>query len=117
MQNMNPFPAQAKTLPISVSSTASTSAALPAVGSSLRVVNLGPNKAFISVGTGSQTATLPNATPTATSTPILAGEDCTFSIPGAYDSTNGTAASPLNISAVCAATETATLYVQVGEGI
>lgn len=104
-----PFGAQQKTLPISVTSTASTSTALPGVAANvLRIINLGPNKAFFSVGTGTQTATLPNATPTNTSTPILSGTDVTFTIPN--DAIQ-------NISAICASTETATLYVQVGEGL
>jgi hypothetical protein len=104
-----PFSVQSKTLPISVTSTASASTALPGVaGNSLRVVNEGPNVAFVSVGSGAQTATLPNATPTATSTPILPGTDCTFTIPND---------AIYNISAICRASGTATLDVQVGEGV
>lgn len=106
--NIIPFSAQAKTKPISVTSTASTSVALPSLGNTLRVVNVGPNTAFFSVGTGTQTATLPNATPTATSTAIVSGEDASFSIPG--DSIQ-------NFSAICNTSETATLYVSVGEGV
>lgn len=105
---LRPISAQCLTLPISVTSTASTSTALPNLGNSLRVVNEGPNNAFISVGTGTQTATLPNATTTRTSTPVLAGSDMVFTIP---------AAAILNISAVCRAGGTATLDVEVGEGI
>jgi len=120
MQNNSPFSAQALTLPISVTSTASTSTALPAVGSSIRIINEGPNVAFISVGTGSQTATLPNATATATSTPVLAGSDIILSIPKPEATANGTggytAPTVLNISAICRAAGTATLDVQVGEG-
>lgn len=103
-----PFSAQAKTLPISVTATASSSVALPSAGSVVRIVNEGPNTAFVSIGEGSQTATLPNATPTATSTPVLAGMDISLSIP---------AAAVLNISAICRASGTALLDVQVGEGI
>lgn len=103
----NPFSAQAKTLPISVTSTASTSAALPAVGNSIRLVNEGPNICFVSIGAGVQTATLPNATPTATSTPVAVG-DCVLGIPN--DTT-------YNISAICRATQTAALSVQVNEGL
>lgn len=106
--NVIPFSAQSKTLPISVTSSASTSTALPGQGDTLRVVNEGPNVAFISVGAGSQTATLPNATPTATSTTILPGEDCSFTIPND---------AVYNISAICRATGTATLDVSVGEGV
>ena len=102
-----PFSAQCYTLPISVTATASRSAALPSLGSSVRIVNEGPNVAFISIGTGTQTATLPNATVTVTSTPVLAGTDITLSIPDN---------AVLNISAICRASGTATLDVQVGWG-
>lgn len=119
MQNNSPLSAQNYTLPISVTSTASTSTALPAVGSSIRLVNEGPNHCFVSIGTGTQTATLPNATATTTSTPVLAGSDITLTIPGRYDSASApaTQASALNISAICRASGTATLCVQVGEGV
>lgn len=106
--NVQPFNCTALTLPISVTASASTSTALPAKGCVIRVVNEGPNIAFISVGTGTQTATLPNATVTATSTPVLAGSDVSLSI--ASDAT-------YNISAICRASGTATLSVQVGEGL
>jgi len=94
-------------MPISVTATASTSTRLPGQGNSIRIVNEGPNVAFVSIGEGTQTATLPNATATATSTPILSGSDITLSIPND---------AVYNISAICRATGTATLDVQVGEG-
>lgn len=106
--NANPFSAQAKTLPISVTASASTSTALPGQGNVVRIVNEGPNVAFVSIGAGTQTATLPNATPTATSTPVLAGEDLVFGIPNDQ---------VYNISAICRASGTATLDVSVGEGV
>ena len=119
-----PFSAQALTLPISVTSTASSSTALPAIGNTIRICNEGPNVAFISVGTGAQTATLPNATATATSTPVLPGTDISLTIPKPTATSNPdnvtakwTAAVPLNISAICRASGTATLDVQVGEGL
>jgi len=112
-----PFSAQAKTLPISVTASASTSTALPAIGNTVRIVNEGPNHAFVSIGTGAQTATLPNATPTATSTPVLAGSDVSFTIPNPQADSNVGAATPLNISAICRASGTATLDVSVGEGV
>lgn len=105
--NIQPFNGQAKTLPISVTSSASASTALPAQGSVIRIVNEGTAIAFVSIGTGTQVATLPNATPTATSTPILSGEDLTFSIPS--DAIQ-------NISAITRS-GTCTLDVQVGEGL
>ena len=112
---MDIFPARALTLPVSVTASASTSTALPAVGDVIRIVNEGPNVAFVSIGTGSQTATLPNATPTATSTPVLPGSDIVLKVPNPGSS--GTAPTPLNISAICRASGTATLDVQVGEGV
>mgnify|MGYP001584271303 FL=1 len=104
------FPARVLTLPITVTATASTSAALPALGKIVRLVNEGPSICFVSIGNGAQTATLPNATPTATSTPILAGSDVVLSIPDPLLTT------PLSISAICRSGGTATLDVQCGEG-
>ncbi len=105
--NLLPFSATSFTKPITVTSTASASTVLPGQGNSLRIVNEGPNTAFVSIGAGSQIAVLPNATPTATSTPILAGTDITLSIPND---------AIYNISAICRAAGTALLDVQVGEG-
>ncbi len=107
-----PFPAQSLTLPISVTSTASTSAAIPGRGNSIRIVNEGPNVAFVSIGTGTQTATLPNATSTATSTPVLPGADVILGV----SNRERFGADVLNISAICRAGGTATLDVQAGEG-
>ena len=105
--NANPISAQCLSKPITVTSTASASMALPAQGNTLRIVNEGPNVAFISVGSGAQTATLPNATATATSFPVVVG-DSSFTIPNDQ---------VYNISAICRATQTATLTVSVGEGV
>ena len=106
--NILPFSATSLTLPISVTSTASTSTALPGQGNTVRIINEGPNVAFISIGAGSQVATLPNATSTATSTPVLGGSDISLTIPNT---------AVFNISAICRAAGTATLDVQVGEGV
>ena len=106
MQSL-PFNCTSLTQPVSVTTTASASVALPGKGNSLRVVNEGPNHCFISIGAGTQTATLPNVTPTATSTPVLAGEDLILGIPSDQI---------YNISAITR-TGTATLDVQVGEGV
>ena len=111
--------AQCKTLPIAVTSTASTSKALPNIGNTVRIVNSGTVACYVSIGTGSQTATIPNATPTATSTPVLGGSDVVFQIPSPQPTkgSDGTFAipTPLNISAI---TDSAsiTIYVQVGDG-
>lgn len=104
--NVQPFNCQAKTLPISVTTSASTSAALPASGAVVRLVNEGANAAFVSIGVGTQTATLPNATPTVTSTPVLPGTDITLTIPSDQI---------YNISAITR-TSTTTLHAIVGEG-
>lgn len=101
------FSCQAKSLPISVTSTASASTALPSKGNSIRIVNEGPFVAFISVGSGAQVATLPNATPTVTSVPVMPGDTSLSIDPTAIQ----------NISAVCRASQTATLTVQVSEGM
>ena len=74
----------------------------------MRIVNEGPNIAYVSVGLGTQTATLPNATPTATSTPVLPLSDVVFSMLNDQI---------YSISAICNAAQTATLDVSVGDGI
>ena len=109
MAATQPFSAQSLTKPVSVtdSSGTSSSTAMPATGNSVRLINEGPSVCFVSIGVGAQVATLPNATATATSTPVLAGEDLVLSIP---------AVSGLFIAAVCRSAGTATLDVQVGEG-
>jgi hypothetical protein len=101
------FSAQAPALAISATSTASASVALPGKGNTVRFVNEGPNIAFASIGAGAQTATLPTGTAAATCTPIPVG-DITLSLP---------AATVLNISVICRATQTAAITVQVGEGL
>lgn len=101
------FSAQAPTKPIAVTASASSSTALPGLGNTVRIVNEGPNVAFVSIGSGTQVATLPNATPVATSTPVLPLTDIVLSI---------NSDQIYNISAICRASGTATLDVQVGEG-
>lgn len=116
MPQMTPFTAQAKTKAISVTSTASTSAALPAIGDTIRLINEGPNHVYFSIGTTAQTATVPSGTAVATATPVLAGTDVTFTIPRPEPGNDLTAPTPLNFSAICSGSGTATLNVQVGEG-
>lgn len=101
------FPANAKTLSIAVTTSASTAVDLPNTGNSIRIVNDGAVTAFVSFFGA---ATVPVATEGGavnTCTPILAGEDTTFSLPG-----NGQI---YRVSAITA-TSTATLYVSVGDG-
>ncbi len=112
-----PFTAQAPALGINASASASTSIALPGVGNTIRVVNEGPNIAFVSIGVGAQTATLPATvigSVVPTSTPVPVG-DITLTIPAAANQFPA-APVPLQISAICRATQTAVLTVQVGEG-
>ncbi len=75
----------------------------------MRLVNEGANIVFVAITptATSAVATLPNATPTATSTPVLPGEDCVLSIPS--DSLQ-------NISAITR-TGISTLHAIVGEGL
>lgn len=106
--NVIPFSAQAATLDISVTSSASTSTALPNKGNTIRVVNEGPNVCWMSIGSGTQTATLPaTSSPVSTCTPIPVG-DITLGIPND---------AVYNISTICRASQTARLSVQVGEGV
>lgn len=102
---LRPIGAQCKQMLISVTTSASTSTALPAAGDTLRVVNTGSAAAYISVGTGTQTAAVPTSTAAVTGCPILPGTDVSFSIPS--DSVQ-------NISAIGASATT--LVVQVGDG-
>lgn len=102
-----PFTAQSNTINITATTTASASVPLPGRGEVVRIVNEGASIAYFSIGSGAQTATLPSTTAKATSTPILAGTDMTFSVPDVAG---------LQISAITA-TGTATLDVQVGMGI
>lgn len=104
--NVQPFVAWGLTLPVSVTTTASASTALPNKGESIRLVNDGANTCFVSIGVGAQVATLPNATTTVTSTPVLPGTDIVLGI--ATDQA-------YNISAITR-TSTTTLYAIVGAG-
>ena len=105
--NVTAFPCRSYTLPVSVTTTASTSLALPCTGSHVRIINEGAVMAFVSVGAGTQTATLPNATFTFTSTPVLPGSDIVLSIPS--DQIH-------SVSAITRSSTT-TIHCQVGEGL
>lgn len=102
------FTAQSNTIRVAVTASASASVALPGRGESVRIVNEGPNHAYVSIGPGAQTATVPTGTPLPTATVVLSGSDTTFSLPDVAG---------LQISAICAAAGTATLDVQVGMGV
>jgi P pilus assembly chaperone PapD len=102
------FTAQASCRSLAVTTVASASINLPGTGSVIRVVNEGPNHAYLAIGSGTQVATVPTATAANTCTPVLAGTDTTFTIP---DGNGGR----MQLSAICG-TGTATLDIQVGEG-
>lgn len=103
------FTAGAKAIRIAVSDTASASTTLPGGGASLRVVNLGPNVVYISVGRDEQVATVPNSTPSNASCPVIPG-DCVLNIPASYNTTT-------QISAICDLGGSADIIIQTGEGI
>jgi hypothetical protein len=75
--------------------------------STVRLVNEGPNRCYVALGGSSVAATVPTGTAAATATPVLAGEDIILSL----------SPSQTYISAICRASETATLIVQNGEGV
>lgn len=103
------FSAQSQTISIAVTTTASVSRALPALGNSVRLAAIGAGGATyvaVSIGAGTRTATLPSGTASANSTVILLSTDSIYSIP---------ADQIQNISAICDV-GTATLFVAVGEG-
>lgn len=100
------LPASSKTLSVSATSTATAGAALPGLGTTVRVVNEGPNNAYFAVGASTVAATVPTGTAAVTCTPVLAGEDVVFS----------RGDSETYISAITRANQTATLIVQTGEG-
>lgn len=106
---LNLMPASASGISVSVTSTASAAAALPGLGSTIRIVNEGPNTAFIAVGNSSVAATVPTGSSATTCTAVLAGEDVVFSrVPD----------SQTYISAITRASpQIATLSVYVSDGM
>ena len=108
---IHPFPATAPAIAISVTSTASAAAALgsaPNTGSVVRLVNEGPNRCYVHLAGTGAVATVPDGTPIASATPVLAGEDVILSVSSAQT----------HISAITRASETATLIVcGAAEGI
>ena len=84
-----------------VSSTPTPANAGPSGGKAvMRVVNAGPNTAFIRWGVGAQTALT-------TDMPVLAGTVELFTKSEDTDT----------VAAICASAQTATLYVTCGEGL
>ncbi|SRR6266851_5859692 len=101
-----PFQTKAPGITISVTSTATTAVVLPTGGPQLRIVNEGPNIAFLAFSKNGVLATLPTASQTVTCDAVLSGEDLILTR-GPDDN---------YISAISRATQTATLSVYVGSG-
>lgn len=104
-----PFQTKAPCITISASATATAAVELPlgASGQNVRIVNEGPNVAFLAFSpSGGQLATLPVAGTTSTCDAVLSGEDLTLTL------------SPTDkfISAICRSAGTAVLTVYVGTG-
>ena len=105
---MQPFNINADTFKISVTTTSSTSKIIN-TGSTIRLYNAGDSDCFVSVGQGSQTATVPTTTAVKTCIPIGAGSDITFNM--SYVSGSDS----VQIAAI--SESSTTLYVSVGDGI
>ncbi len=103
-----PFQTKAPGISVSASSTATTGALLPvgSAGVQVRIVNEGPNIAFLCFSKNGTLATLPTASTAKTCDAVLSGEDVILTL-GVDDN---------YISAICRATATATLNVYVGYG-
>lgn len=107
---MFPFNARSNTFKIDVTATASTTKTFE-MANTIRLVNTGYAPAYVSIGNGSQTATVPTTTAARTCDCIPAGCDITLNL--SYLS----GGSGLNISAVCDTGLTTTLVVSTGDGI
>lgn len=103
------FNATAPCIGVAVTSTAGTSAALPGQGSALRLVNEGPNIAFLSLALNGATATsvLPGSSALQTCTPVPVGDIVLSIRPDQI----------LNFSLITRAAQTAQVSIQVGEGV
>lgn len=106
--NNNLFSAQATTFALTAGTVASTPVQMSFRGNSIRIVNEGPNVAFVAISPAATSATVPGALPGTTScTPVLPGSDVTL---GMCNNLNF-------ISAICRAAGSAVLSVTVGEGM
>lgn len=105
-QTQSLFPIGTKNMTITGAATASASAALPAAGGTIHLFNEGPSNAWVSVGSGTQTATLPTGTAAATCFPVPAGAIVVYGVPDS---------AALNISAITRS-GTAVINVAVNRG-
>lgn len=89
--------------------SAATSTQLDGTGSSIRIVNLGPDTAYVSIGYGAQTATIPTTgVGKRTCCTVLAGSDITLGLANSQNET-------MQIAALTAS-GTASLDVFVSNG-
>lgn len=110
-----PFAATSLGITVAATSSALTAVALPVgtdvttAGNVVRIVNEGPNICFVALGAAAVLATLPaTGAGVTTCVPVLANSDIVLSRNPLVDRF---------ISTICRASATATLTVQVGEGI
>jgi hypothetical protein len=98
---------------INATATASSSLQLPESGHTIRLANEGPSTVYVAVGASGITATLPSTTfasATRTSTPVLPGEDASFTL-------NWFGNNERYVSAICDSGKTARVFIQIGEGL
>lgn len=109
MSKIRAFSVNAPTLKITAGVAASAPVALPNVGASIRLCNLGANAVYVHIAPApvAVVATLPTGTPTTTCLPVLPGEDAIFFKGNATD---------WSISTITS-TGTSDLLVSIGEGI
>ena len=106
-----PMEASAPCQSISVTTTATAALALPTtIGNQIRFVSdsLSTGTAFVAVGAAGVVATVPNGTASTVSSPLLVGEDASFT-----RDPNG----QIFVSAITNSGKTATVYVCVGNGM
>jgi len=99
MDFLKPFRPTGDTTTLAVTAT-NTQGTVMENASQVLLTNLGPNKCFVRFGKSLQTAAV------ASDMPILPGTSRVIT----KDAMN-------NVAAICAATETATLYITPGEGV
>lgn len=109
MSKIRAFSVNAPTLKITATTTPGAPTALPNVGASVRMCNIGSNIVYVHIAPAPVTvaAALPTGTPALNCLPILAGEDAIFFKGNATD---------WSISTVTS-TGSSDLLVSVGEGI
>ena len=105
-----PFGCSSPAITVPSSAVTLVAVALPSSqGNSIRIVNEGPNIAFVALGTASVLATLPTTgTGAVTCTPVMVNEDLILTRNAYTD---------LFISTICRAAGTSVLTVACGDGL